>query len=363
MTTGSVICATDACAAHPTRQTQAPGSYLEGAGASTGAPVGGLHGGESVSEAMTSPPSTGRVRDVIVAGSGPAGYTAAIYAARAGLDTLVVEGVVPGGALMAAGSVDNYPGIGPSVCGPALVAAMRDQAQRFGADFHEGDVDRFALHREVKTIAIRDERHHARALILAMGSVNRPLNVPGERDLSGHGLCASAKLDGAGYTGCAVAVIGGGDAAVEEALYLAPLARHVTIVHHRCRLRASAAAVARLRGHPNITILTSTEVLAVLGRHHVTGLRVRNTHSTADYDIGVDAVFVAVGHRPRSDLLKGLVGLDTHGYVLTRDATNHTSVDGVFAAGDLIDRRYRQAITAAATGCAAALDAQRWITA
>ncbi|WP_369830346.1 NAD(P)/FAD-dependent oxidoreductase [Mycobacterium sp. E2327] len=306
--------------------------------------------------------SAGRVRDVIVAGSGPAGYTAAIYAARAGLDTLVVEGVMPGGALVAAGSVDNYPGIGPSVCGPVLVAAMRDQAQRFGAEFHQGDVDRFVLHDAVKTIAIRDERHHARALILAMGPINRPLNVPGERDLLGRGLSTSAKRDGAEYTGYEVAVIGGGDAAAEEALYLAPLVRHVTLVHHRPRLRASAIGVARLRAHPNITVLMSTEVLAVLGRHHVTGLRVRDTHSTAFYDIDVAAVFIAVGQRPRSDLLKGLIGLDTQGYVLTRADSNHTSVDGVFAAGALIDRRYRQAITAAATGCAAALDAQRWIT-
>lgn len=304
-----------------------------------------------------------RVRDVIVVGSGPAGYTAAIYAARAGLDTLVVEGVMPGGAMMSAGSVDNYPGIGPSVRGPALVAAMRDQARRFGTEFREGDVDRFVLHAEVKTITIGDERHHARALILAMGSINRPLNVPGERDLLGHGLSSSAKLDGAQFTDCAVAVIGGGDAAAEETLYLAPLARRVTLVHHRPRLRASAIAVAQLRDHPNVRILTSTEVLAVLGKHRVTGLRVRGTHGAADYDIDTDAVFVAVGQLPRSDLLRGLIDLDAHGYVLTRGATSHTSVDGVFAAGELIDRRYRQAVTAAATGCAAALDAQRWINA
>ena len=304
----------------------------------------------------------GRVRDVIIVGSGPTGYTAAIYTARAGLDTLVVEGEVPGGALMAAGPVDNYPGVGPSVCGPALAAAMRDQAQRFGAELHAGDVDRFDLHGEVKTIAIRDELHHARALVLAMGSIDRPLNVPGERDFIGHGLSTSAKLDGAQFTGCDVAVIGGGDAATEEALYLASRARSVTLIHRRPRLRASAIAVARLRSHANVTILTSTEVLAVHGRHHVTGLRVRNTHRTVDYDIDVAAVFVAVGQLPRSDLLKGVVDLDTHGYVRTRDDTHHTSVDGVFAAGDLIDRRYRQAITAAATGCAAALDAQRWLS-
>jgi thioredoxin reductase (NADPH) len=305
--------------------------------------------------------STGRVRDVIIVGSGPAGYTAAIYTTRAGLDTLVVEGEVPGGALMVAGPVDNYPGIAPSVWGPALAAAMRDQARRFGAELHAGDVDQFDLHGAVKAIVTRDELHHARALILAMGSVNRPLNVPGERQFSGHGLSTSAKLDGARFTGCDVAVIGGGDAAVEEALYLAPRARRVTLVHHRPRLRASVVAVARLRAHPNVTIVPCTEVLAIHGEDHVTGLRVRNRYGTADYDIDIAAVFVAAGQMPRSDLLKGLIDLDAQGYVRTRDDTNHTSVDGVFAAGDLIDRRYRQAITAAATGCVAALDAQRWI--
>ncbi|OBH60712.1 NAD(P)/FAD-dependent oxidoreductase [Mycobacterium sp. E2479] len=306
--------------------------------------------------------SAGRVRDVIVVGSGPAGYTAAIYTARAGLDTLVVEGEVPGGALMAAGPVNNYPGVGPCVCGPALAAAMRDQAQRFGAELHPGEVDRFDLHGEFKTIAIRDDLHHARALVLAMGSAGRPLNVPGEREFFGRGLSSSAKLDGAQFTGSEVAVIGGGDAAVEEALYVASRAHRVTLVHHRPRLRASAIAVARLRAHLNVTILTSTEVLAVHGKHHVTGLRLRNTQRAVDYDIDIAAVFVAVGQIPRSGLLKGDVELDTRGYVRIRDGTNHTSVDGVFAAGDLIDRRYRQAITAAATGCAAALDVQRWIS-
>jgi thioredoxin reductase (NADPH) len=319
--------------------------------------VGGDHGALDLPRARHP-----RVRDVIVVGSGPAGYTAAIYTARAVLDTLVVEGEVPGGALMAAGPVDNYPGAGPCVCGPALAAAMRDQAQRFGAELHPGDVDRFDLHGEIKTIAIGDELHHARAVVLAMGSINRPLNVQGARDFIGHGLSTSAKLDGAQFTGCEVAVVGGGDAAVEEALYLASRARRVTLVHHGHRLRASAIAVARLRAHPNVTILTSTEVLAVHGKHHVTGLRLRNTHSTADHDINVGAVFVAIGQMPRSNLLKGVVELDSRGYVRTRDGTNHTSVEGVFAAGDLIDQRYRQAITAAATGCAAALDAQRWIT-
>jgi thioredoxin reductase (NADPH) len=191
---------------------------------------------------------------------------------------------------MTAGQVDNFPGVAPSVCGPALAAAMRDQAQRFGAELHAGDVDRFDLHGAVKTVAISDDLRHARALILAMGSINRPLNVPGEGDLLGRGLSTSAKLDGDKFTGCEVAVVGGGDAVTEEALYLASRARRVTLVHHRPQLRASAIAVARLRTHPNVAIVTSTQVLAVCGKHHVTGLRVRDIHSAAEYDIDVAAV-------------------------------------------------------------------------
>ena len=303
----------------------------------------------------------GTVHDVVIVGSGPAGYTAAIYAARAGLDILVVEGHLPGGALMAAGSMDNYPGFCQPVCGSGLAHAMRAQAHRFGAEFHTGDVDGFDLEGEVKSVAIDDDLRHASALILAMGAVNRPLSVPGERELRGNGVSGSAKRDGEHFAGREVAVVGGGDAATEEALFLAPLVRRVTVIHHRPRLRASTAMVARLRAQPNVRVLDSTEVLAVKGRHHVTGLRVRTAHTAAEYDIDLAAVFVAIGQTPRSDLLVGLVDLDVRGYVLTRDEGTHTCVDGVFAVGDLIDRRYRQAVTAAASGCQAALDAQRWL--
>ena len=304
----------------------------------------------------------GRIRDVVIVGSGPAGYTAAIYAARAGLDTLVVEGHLPGGALMAAGQMDNYPGFSQPVSGPGLARALRAQAQRFGAEFHTGDVDAFDLEGEVKSVAIDHHLRHASALILAMGAVNRPLNVPGERELRGNGVSASAKRDGDEFAGRDVAVVGGGDAAVEEALFLAPLARRVTVIHHRPRLRASTGMAGRLRAQPNVVVMDSTEVLAVKGQDHVTGLRVRRAHTAAEYEIDVDAVFVAVGQTPRSDLLVGLVDLDTRGYVLTREESTHSNVDGVFAAGDLIDHRYRQAVTAAASGCQAALDAQRWLT-
>jgi thioredoxin reductase (NADPH) len=304
----------------------------------------------------------GRIRDVVIVGSGAAGYTAAIYAARAGLDTLVVEGNLPGGALMAAGQIENFPGFSQPVCGPSLARAMRAQAHRFGAAFHTGDVVGFDLEGEVKSIAINDDLCHASALILPMGADNRPLSVPGERELRGNGVSASAKRDGQQFADREVAVVGGGDAATEEALFLAPLARRVTLIHHRRRLRASTGMVARLRAQPNVVVLDSTEVLAVKGRHHVTGLRVRRADTAAEYEVHVDAVFVAIGQTPRSGLLVGLVDLDARGYVRTRDEGAHTHVDGVFAAGDLIDHRYRQAVTAAASGCQAALDAQRWLT-
>jgi thioredoxin reductase (NADPH) len=304
----------------------------------------------------------GRVRDIIIVGSGPAGYTAAIYAARAGLDTLVVEGHVRGGALMAAGQIDNYPGFSQPMCGPSFARAMRAQAHRFGAEFHAGDVAGVDLDGEVKSVAVNEDLRHASALILAMGAVNRPLGVPGERELRGYGVSVSAKRDGDQFAGREVAVVGGGDAATEEAMFLAPLASRVILIHRRPRLRASTAMVVRLRAQPNVVVLNCTEVLAVKGRHHVTGLRVRGPRTAAEYDIDVAAVFVAIGQTPRSDLLMGLVDLDARGYVQTRGQGTHTCVDGVFAAGDLIDGRYRQAVTAAATGCQAALDAQRWLT-
>jgi len=304
---------------------------------------------------------TTRIRDVIVVGSGPAGYTAAIYTARAGLDTLVIEGHQPGGALVIAGDVDNYPGVSPFVSGPALADAMRRQAQHFGAELYAGSVDRFDIGNEPKMLSTCGAQHHGRAVILAMGSVPRPLRVPGERALLGHGVSTSAKRDGAQFAGRDVAVIGGGDGAVEEALHVMPLARHVTLIHRRPRLRASAIAVARLRAHSNVAILTSSEVLAVDGSQHVTGLRIRDTRHGADFTLAVAAVFVAVGQTPCSEPLIGLVDLDAGGHILTDGDTTRTSAEGVFAAGDLIDRRYRQAVTAAASGCAAALDAERWL--
>ncbi len=302
-----------------------------------------------------------RVRDVIIVGSGPAGYTAAIYAARAGLDTLVIEGRAPGGALMDAGQVDNYPGFSEPVCGPSMACAMRAQAHRFGADFYVGEVDAFDLEGDVKSVAVSEDLCHASALILAMGAANRPLGVPGERELRGRGVSASAKRDGDQFAGRDVAVVGGGDAAVEEAQFLATLAGRVTIINHRPRLRASTAIVALLRAQPNVVVLDRTEVIAVKGGRRVTGVRVRATDTADEYDIELAGVFVAAGQTPRTELLAGLVDLNARGYVLAPHGGTLTCVEGVFATGDLIDGRYRQAVTAAASGCRAALDAQRWL--
>ncbi|OBF36086.1 thioredoxin reductase [Mycobacterium sp. ACS1612] len=300
-----------------------------------------------------------RVRDVIIVGSGTAACAAAIYSARAGLDTLVIEGHQPGGALMAAGRVENYPGFATPVGGPDLARAMRAQARRFGAEFHAGDVDGFDLEGEVKSVAVEDDLCHAGALILAMGSVHRSLGVPGERELRGRGVSVSAKRDGDQFAGREVAVVGGGDAAAEEAIFLSTLARRVIVIHHRPQLRASRGIVSRLRAQPNVVVLQRTEVLEITGRHHVTGVRVRGAQTVCDIDL--DAVFVAVGQTPNSTSLDGLIDLDARGYVRTRDQSTHTHVDGVFAAGDLIDCRYRQGVTAAASGCRAALDVQSWL--
>jgi len=304
-----------------------------------------------------------RVHDVAVVGSGPAGYTAAIYTARSGFDTLIIEGATPGGALATAGHVENYPGFVRPVCGPSLARAMREQAQLFGAEFQAGEAKGFDLAGPVKTVSLADRVCHARALILAMGAVSHPLDVPGEHRLLGHGVSTSAKHDGAQYIGCDVAVVGGGEAAVEETLFLAPLAHRVTLIHHRPRLRAPATTAARLNTHPNIVTLTSTKVLAVQGETDLSGLRVRDIHTAAEYDIAVAAVFVAAGQTPRTDLLQGLLTLDARGHIRTDPTSSATSAAGVFAAGDVIDRRYRQAVTAAASGCIAALDARQWLTA
>jgi len=302
------------------------------------------------------------VHDVIVIGSGPAGYTAAIYTARAELNPLVFEGTSFGGALMTTTEVENYPGFRTGIQGPELMEEMREQALRFGADLQMEDVESVSLTGPVKeVVTAAGQTHRARAVILAMGAAARYLGVPGEQQLLGRGVSACATCDGFFFKNQDIAVIGGGDSAMEEATFLTKFARSVTIVHRREEFRASKIMLERARANDKIRFLTNTTVVAVEGESTVTGLRVRNAVSGQESTVAVTGVFIAVGHDPRSELVRGAVELDSEGYVQVQGRTTATSLPGVFAAGDLVDHSYRQAITAAGSGCAAAIDAERWL--
>ena len=302
------------------------------------------------------------IHDVIVIGSGPAGYTAAIYTARAQLKPLVFEGTAFGGALMTTTEVENFPGFRNGITGPELMDEMREQALRFGADLQMEDVESVSLAGPVKEVVTAGgETHRARAVILAMGAAPRYLGVPGEQELLGRGVSSCATCDGFFFKDQDIAVIGGGDSAMEEATFLTRFARSVTLVHRREEFRASKIMLERARTNDKITFLTNTAVVGVEGDSTVTGLRVRNTVTGEESTLAVTGVFIAIGHDPRSGLVSGAVDLDPDGYVLVAAGSTATSLPGVFAAGDLVDRTYRQAITAAGSGCAAAIDAERWL--
>src|SRR5271156_2757733 len=280
--------------------------------------------------------TTSTVHDVIVIGSGPAGYTAAIYAARAQLAALVFEGTQYGGALMTTTEVENYPGFRSGITGPELMDEMREQALRFGVDLRMEDVESVFLDGPVKTVTVGDETYHARAVILAMGAAARHLGVPGEDNLLGMGVSTCATCDGFFFRDQDIAVIGGGDSAMEEATFLTRFARSVTLVHRRDEFRASKIMLDRARTNDKITFLTNTQVVAVEGEQKVTGLRPRDVVTGGQRTLGVSGVsgvFVAIGHDPRSELVRGILALDASGYVLVKDGTTRTSVDGVFAAG------------------------------
>ena len=313
---------------------------------------------------MSSATSSGSdtVHDVIVIGSGPAGYTAAIYTARAELNPMVFEGTSFGGALMTTTEVENFPGFRNGIMGPDLMDEMREQALRFGADLQMEDIEAVSLEGPIKTVTTGSgDTFSARAIILAMGAAARYLGVPGEQELLGRGVSACATCDGFFFKDQDIAVIGGGDSAMEEATFLTRFARSVTLVHRREEFRASRIMLDRARANEKITFLTNTTVLGVEGTDTVTGLRVHNTVTGEDSTLPVTGVFVAIGHDPRSELVAGVLDRDDDGYVLTREGSTETSLPGVFAAGDLVDRTYRQAITAAGSGCAAAIDAERWL--
>ncbi|MGB8407610.1 MAG: thioredoxin-disulfide reductase [Mycobacterium sp.] len=305
---------------------------------------------------MTTP-----VHDVIIIGSGPAGYTAAVYAARAQLKPLVFEGISFGGALMTTTEVENYPGFKEGITGPELMEEMREQALRFGADLRMEDVDAVSLDGPIKTVTVGDETYQARSVILAMGAAARHLGVPGEQELIGQGVSTCATCDGFFFRDQDIAVIGGGDSAMEEATFLTRFARSVTLIHRRDEFRASKIMLERAQANDKITFLTNTDVIEVEGSPKVSGLRLRNAATGEESKLAVSGVFVAIGHDPRSDLVRGQIDVDAEGYVQVQGRTTYTSLDGVFAAGDLVDHTYRQAITAAGSGCAAAIDAERWL--
>jgi thioredoxin reductase (NADPH) len=302
------------------------------------------------------------VHDVIVIGSGPAGYTAALYAARAQLAPLVFEGTSFGGALMTTTEVENYPGFRDGITGPELMDEMREQALRFGADLRMEDVESVTLDGPVKSVVAGDgQTYRAWAVILAMGAAARYLAVPGEQELLGRGVSSCATCDGFFFRDQDIAVVGGGDSAMEEALFLTRFARSVTLVHRRDEFRASKIMLERARNNDKITFVTNASVVAVEGDGTVSGLRLRDTITGEQTTLAVTGVFVAIGHEPRSELVRDVVDVDPDGYVLVKGRTTSTSLEGVFAAGDLVDRTYRQAVTAAGSGCAAAIDAERWL--
>ncbi len=303
------------------------------------------------------------VRNVIIIGSGPTGYTAALYAARGELKPLVFEGsVTAGGALMQTTDVENFPGFPDAIMGPELMDAMRKQAERFGAELIPDDVVAVDLTANPKVVRTESETYLARAVIIATGSRYKELGVPGEKILGGHGVSWCATCDGFFFRGHDIAVIGGGDSALEEAMFLTRFGKSVTVVHRRDTLRASKIMQDRAFANPKITFLWDSEVAEVLGPDKVTGLLIRSTKDGTERVLPVTGVFVAIGHDPRSDLFAGQLATDPDGYLLVDEPSTRTAIEGVFAAGDVVDRTYRQAVTAAGTGCAAALDAERWLT-
>jgi len=301
-------------------------------------------------------------RNVIVIGSGPSGYTAAVYAARANLHPLVFEGsVTAGGALMNTTEVENFPGFRDGIMGPALMDEMRAQAERFGAELVADDIVEVDLTGDLKVVKTATDTYTARAVVLAMGSGYRKLGLPREEQLSGRGVSWCATCDGFFFREQAIAVVGGGDSAIEEATFLTRFASKVYLIHRRDELRASKIMQDRAFADPKLEILWNSEIASIEGDDRLAGVTLRDTVNGETRPLEVTGLFIAIGHDPRSELLPGQVDLDDEGYVLVANDSTATNLPGVFAAGDLVDHRYRQAVTAAGTGCAAALDAERYL--
>jgi thioredoxin reductase (NADPH) len=306
-------------------------------------------------------------RKVVIIGSGPAGYTAAIYGARAELEPLVIAGSgsdarvgIPGGQLMLTTDVENYPGFPEGVTGPEMMDLFRRQAERFGAEVLYEDATAVDLSERPFRVDTPSGGYSADAVIIATGAAAKWLGLPSEKRLANRGVSACATCDGALYRGKEIAVVGGGDTAMEEALFLTRFATKVTVIHRRDQLRASKIMQERAFKHPKIGFLWDSEVVDVLGESFVTGLKIRNRKTGASTELAVGALFVAIGHEPNSALFSGALEMDDLGYLAVRDGTR-TSVEGVFACGDVMDRTYRQAVTAAGTGCMAAIDAERFL--
>jgi thioredoxin reductase (NADPH) len=303
------------------------------------------------------------VRNVIIIGSGPAGYTAAVYSARADLKPLVFEGsVTAGGALMNTTEVENFPGFPDGIMGPDLMDNMRKQAERFGAELVADDVVEVDLGATPKVVKTATDTYLAKIVILATGSRYREIGLANEKRLSGHGVSWCATCDGFFFRDQDIVVVGGGDSAMEEATFLTRFARSVTVVHRRDQLRASKIMQDRAFANEKIRFIWNSEVVDVLGEDRVTGVRLRDVKTGEESELAVTGMFVAIGHDPRTELVKGQLELDDEGYVKVKAPGTGTTIDGVFACGDVVDHIYRQAITAAGTGCQASIDAERWLT-
>jgi len=302
-----------------------------------------------------------KIENVIIIGSGPAGLTAALYTARANLSPLMIEGYETGGQLMTTTEVENYPGFEHGVQGPELMQIMRKQVERFGTRFITRNVTKVDFSTKPFKIWVESELYQAHAVIISTGATAKYLGLENEKRLLGRGVSACATCDGAFFKNQPVAVIGGGDTAMEEANFLTRFASKVFVVHRRAEFRASKIMADRVLKNPKIEVIWNSEMIDVLGDKGVKGIKLKNTENGKESTLDVEGVFVAIGHKPNTDLFKGILKMNDVGYLVTQDKSTYTSIDGVFAAGDVADPIYRQAVTAAGTGCMAALDSERWL--